>query len=417
MKHLAPRALALLLAPCLSAQIAPGEALWSMNDFLIGPGGWQFVDLDAGTATTVSGLVGGDAGRLFALRIDPADGTVFASLTELSSPGEIRRVELAGGAVVAQTTVLSLGLNRYSGGCDLDRDGNLFATDNPFFGGTSFIQRVDGQTGATTVWATSPVVDLAYTALAIDDTTNTLWVLAKKIGAIFPTRLLRSPIEGGPVWTEVATINSNHGDGLDTDEAGNVWLTDELDAIHHYDDATGVLTSTPLVLEGSESPEWLTYDRRDGSLHVVMRGAGILGTYNNGGYYTFAQGSSVGSEVLDQCDIGDPTTVVLNDLIDETTVFPKTASVASPVTIRAAMHGEAGDLAALAIVAVGGAPIAPLVVGTPGVCDAGGFYKLQATFAPGSLPAGATLTIQGARLDLATGGIAFGSTVDFETVP
>ena len=84
-----------------------------------------------------------------------------------------------------------------------------------------------------------------------------------------------------------------------------------------------------------------------------MRGAGILGTYNNGGYYTFAQGSSVGSEVLDQCDIGDPATVVLNDLIDETTVFPKTASVASPVTIRAAMHGEAGDLAALAIVAVG----------------------------------------------------------------
>ena len=107
--------------------------------------------------------------------------------------------------------------------------------------------------------------------------------------------------------------------------------------------------------------------------------------------------------------------VVVNDFTDRTKVFPLQPSASSDFTLESAAHGYPGDIAGVAVVAINGATVNPIVLGAS-ACDSGGFASFAVPVVGSSLTPGDQYSVLSARLD-AGGQLHLGNQVEIVVQP
>ncbi|MEM7202236.1 MAG: hypothetical protein AAF628_18345 [Planctomycetota bacterium] len=406
------RVLALLLLPTLPAQVAPGDGirLTIVSSTCLAlpenPRAMSLVSPVTGAVTAVLGLVPAERHPGSGL-LDPATGEIVVG----GPCGGLRALRLAGHEVTQRRQIRTPAAPVSIAAVALDRDGNYF-----YCTGTELL-RVDRQTGLVSVWD-ELTANGVYNALTIDAEAGRMYVgtfslLVGNPGFIFGYDIDAGPAPGDLLLDTGAAGLDGFITGLTHDGAGTIYIAAtgfSGPTVAAFEPATG---AAALVPGAPATPvNGLAYDRERDVLHLVGRGGYGLLDLGSGALTEVASPVSSGA-------IGEPVSsgVIVNDLLDVTTAFPRQPSASTPFVFEVAAHAQPGELAAVIVVAVDGIAIDPvaLVVGQAG---RGGDVRASWSIDPSALGvrAGSSMTLRGAR---ASGrvGVVLGSSIDVVFVP
>ena len=376
-----------------------------------------------GTVTPLGGLFGPVTGAGAGF-LDPVTGELWMGGCFGGSLGAVYRIELSGLSASTFTLFADTG-DEAVVALDHDRNGDLFLVE------TDEIYKIDRATGAISLWTTLTHPGV-FNAMTIVQETNMMYVGTYEDGTVGSSGVIEFDLAAGPSpGTMIGDLQALGFDGRITgmDDAFGLLLY-----ITTLDDANGqsvvlydVASGFAFVAPGAplRAINGVYYDRKNLLAHLVTGGSDptvantcfdFSGATND--YLTLEIGGATlttipGNPMPPEMMAHD---VTFNDLLDLTAVFPQAPSVTADFLFEGAAHGNPGDPAGLALVAVGGLPVPPKILGL-GVCDSGGFYSVQAPVSSVGLSPGDSFTIQGARFDLTTGAIVFGSSVDVVMQP
>jgi hypothetical protein len=410
-----------LLSAAVAAQVSPGDSA----RLTIGGApmvGLEVVDADGdGSATPVAGIPAGFAG-LNAGVIDPTTGELWAVGVEATAY-RVVRITLSGSSVLSATLAASVaGTGTGFSGIDLDRDGNAMVCDN------RAVWKVDRATGAVTPWTTGTIPG-EMNALVIDRATNTMWTVGLESSFTPGAELREYDLDAGPSDGVVALDPPSAGlptaaAGMVLDGQGGLYVG-AWDGLYRFTPSTG--TTQVLPISGvSNEMNGIDLDAVSGLLHCGG------GTQGNGTYSVIDAVTQTGVAINDDylcpfdasyftCLLSTPTVaaVCVNDFLHTTSLFPRVASHAAGFTLEASAHGNDGDLGAVAIAEVNGAPLPnPLFLGGLGVCDLGGNVYRSLDVAPGALDTAITsVGVQTGTYDAATGVWTLGGVETLALVP
>jgi hypothetical protein len=296
----------------------------------------------------------------------------------------------------------------------LDRDGNYVAVQS---GQLAIVSR---QTGQVTTFDTDHY-EGEMTALAVDAETNRCWVATTTTTAFEDNVLIEYDLDDGPgpgVLLASLSFNGhmNFINGLAYDGTDSLYLggNDFFDAprLLRYTLSTGQITDVAPALP-EISIAGVHVDLRTGELHFAETAAPLFPA----SWYVVDPEVGVATPVATWAPAQEYARALdLNDWIDRTALFPRHASASASTLVEMSAHGLPGELGYLAVVAINGSPIAPLIVGT-GFMNSGGYYALSATLSPGMLPAGLSFTLISARRDLTTGHVTIGTQAELSVGP
>ncbi len=368
------------------------------------PDGVELIDVPGGGAATIVGPLASLYDENNAGTLDPVTGELWLGGINAAA-GRLSRHTLSGTTPTNPTLVATVsGLSLKS--IDFDWNGDIFTCD------TGSIYQVNRATGAVTVWDTD-TYNGSFNALCVDMRRNFMYVGTfdgdGSGSVILEYDLSLGPGPGAIVLDVVAAGLDGRVSGIDDNAGGIVYFTtwDTTDPLH------SLIVPASQVAPVNGAPQialndvW--FDRKSGLLHVI--GAGVIDDY-----YTVDPLTGAQVQVTTGADVGAPSNVAVNDFLDRTEVFPQRPSASAAFNFEAAAHGQAGDFAGIAIVAINGVPVGPTILGVT-QCDSGGFAVFQGVVAAGSAVAGDKFTLQSARFDVGSGQVVLGNPVDMEFVP
>jgi hypothetical protein len=387
-------------ATSASAQVPVDEGVrFTFNRDPLNPvsPGIELVDVSGGTATPLAGLLAIDYENNCGT-IDPINGDIISGGYGFSN-GWIRRIALSGTTVSSASTIVNIGSELGLKDIVYGDNGDLYTTNG------KALYVVDRATS-------TPVVrDAAVAALSSSSSANAMtFDLATGILYI----AIWGPAGGTSGLVSYDTYNwsapkvslismsstpySSELTGLTHDGAGNLFVScwdNTGSSVLRYELGTGTISAVP------GSPNFgvnaVHYNRRTGQLHLV--GAGRDGVVGDSEYYTLDPNSGVLTQITSGSVVGAPSDVVVNDMTDLTTLFPRLPSTAVDMTIETAAHGNPGEVAGLAITAINGAPVSPPIELVVGACDSAGIVSYTQTIPAGTFPPGTQFTVTSARID------------------
>ena len=358
--------------------------------------GTESIDIAAGTATELAGGPGfSDAINCGV--IDPVTGHLWAGGVQFSA-GRLWKGTLSGLSIASWDIFSDLPGNLSSRGIDLDWNGDLFVCED------NTIYQVDRDTGVSTTWDTNTYSLGIFNTLCIVQETNTMYVGCWNDGSLGGSAgILEYDLSAGPgPGTLVADFPALGLDGQISgmdDGFGVIYVTTFEASVGQsvvlFDPTSGTAFAAPGAPVGN--PLYGVYiDRKTALAHLVE-----LGTTADP-YYTLDITTGTLTTVVSTAVAGQiPSDVGVNDFTDRTEVFPQRPSASGDFTLEAAAHGFPGDIAGVAVVAINGAPVNPIVLGAS-VCDSGGFASFAAPVLGSTVTPGDQYSILSARID--TGG-------------
>jgi hypothetical protein len=366
------------------------------------PGGADLVDPGTGISTPVTGL-SALANQINAGSIDPVTGDVWLGgilSGAINSNGQVRKIVLAGSAVMTETLVVDVnGSTQSLKSIDYDRNGDIYTCDQ------NTMYKIGRATGMASV-VFGNAFPGTLNALCVDMAANKAWLgtfSATVGGEIIEVNLGT----GIPVSLGNAVANGFSGSlsGLDDDENGLLYVCSFSTAgqsIYTFNTASGVFGPLPAVPAVGLNDVW--YNRKNGKVHAIGAGA-------NDDYFVYDPVAGATTQVTFGATLGTPANVAVNDFAGRTEFFPQAPTAGAGFTFEGAAHGGAGDIGVIAVVAVNGTPVAPILVAF-GLCDSGGFFKTSFPVAAGIGAPGDAITIQTATIDLAPLSLLIGNTVN-----
>jgi len=358
------------------------------------PGGADLVDPMTGLSTLITGLSINGA-QINAGAIDPVNGDVLLGGINSSggvSNGQVRRVTLTGSAVLTETFIVDVNATSTSlKSIDFDRNGDIYTCD------VNAAYRISRATGMSTTLFTNTFSG-TLNALCIDMVAHKAW-----IGTFTGGVLIEHDIASGTTTQlGVASVAGfdNQISGLDDDGSGVLYVTTFNAAgqsVYKFDTNTNLFSAQPGAPLVGLNDAW--YNRKDGMVHLVGAGA-------NDDYYILDPVAGTNVQVTFAASTGTPANVAVNDFTGRTEFFPQRPTAGVPFTFEAAAHGGAGDIGIIAIVAVNAIP--NFIQLAAGICDSGGFFPTTLAV-PGVGPAGTTITIQTATINLAVPSLLIGN--------
>ena len=401
-----------LAAPAATAQIPVDHGVMFHTRF-VPP---DVVDVfGSGTITTITGVTGAAIVSTSGF-LDPVTGDLIVGACDISfADGKIHRIELNG--LVGSSSLIANTGGAELAGLDHDWNGDFYACDD------LTIYKVSRASGAVSTWDINAYGIGEFSALCIDQEANKMWVGTFDDGSIGSSGVIEYDLAAGPgPGTVVMDLQAAGFDGRITgmdDAFGILYVSTFEDtngqSVIIVDPAASfafLAPGAPLVMVNG-----VAFDRLRNIAHLVEGdgacgvSVGFSGAYMTLDISTTTVTSIAGLSPPDR----SPHDVAVNDLLDRTEVFPQRPSASTDFTLEAAAHGNAGDIAGVAVVAINGVPVNPIVLGAA-VCDSGGFASFAAPVLGSTLTPGDQYSVLSARID-AGGQLHLGNQVEVIVQP
>jgi hypothetical protein len=371
--------------------------------------GIQLVDPSGATAPLAVAGLSPEALQASSGCLDPVLGKLYIGGGGTSAAqGQVRAIRMSGAEVSGETLLAALPYLADIVDLDLDANGNLFAL------AYDRVWRVRRNTGEVSLWAINPLPSfVAWGALAIDRETNRMWIAERSYFALGSNSAYVWILDQGPgpgTFAFDLTSCCVAPTAMAYDGSGHLYVGSSLQfwsAVWKVDVATGA--GAPLAQPAYPPIGGLAFDRKHARLHLIedVSGSAAVQRYlllpEAGGAFSTVHAFPSSTDV--------PSSVAVNDLTNRTEVFPRRPSASAQERFEFAAHGLPGEYGFVALTAVNGAAVSPLVLGF-GVCDAAGYSIGSLTLAADSLAAGTVLTLGSARLDVGTGLLSLGLPVE-----